>query len=138
MLVINSRIKIPLTEFQFTFSRSSGPGGQNVNKVNTKVLLRWDVTGSPSLPEGVRVRFLEKYPRRITNEGDVIVTSQRFRDQGRNVADATEKLRAMLADAATVPKARRKSKPTRGSRERRLKHKREQSEKKSRRQGMGD
>ena len=135
MLVVNSRLKIPLREFQFTFSRSSGPGGQNVNKLNTKALLRWAVVRSPSLSESVRKRLLSRYRRRVTSEGDLLVCSQRFRDAGRNVADCLEKLRTMLAEVAVAPKRRKPTKPTAGSVRRRLENKRRKSKKKeSRRQ----
>ena len=138
MLVVNSRLKIPLREFHFSFSRSSGPGGQNVNKLNTKALLRWSVAGSRSLSEGVRRRLLAKYRRRITSQGDLLVTSQRFRDAGRNVADCLEKLRNMLAEVATAPKVRKPTKPTGGSVRRRLDQKRRQSRKKELRRDVAD
>jgi len=138
MLEINARISIPLKEFQFTFARSSGPGGQNVNKVNTKVTLHWPVTETESLPPAVRDRFQARYPRRITREGQLVVTSQRFRDQGRNVADCLSKLREMILSVATAPKSRKATKPTRGSRERRLKNKRHKAEKKQSRRGGWD
>ena len=134
MLVVNDRLRIPLREIKFTFARSSGPGGQNVNKLNTKALLRWSVVKSPSLPEPVRRRLLAKYRRRITTDGDLLITSQRFRDAGRNVADCLEKLRTMLAEAAVVPKRRRPTKRTKGSIRRRLDQKRKQSQRKQRRQ----
>ncbi len=134
MLVVNDRLQIPLREIQFTFARSSGPGGQNVNKLNTKALLRWSVVKSPSLPEPVRRRLLAKYPRRITTDGDLLITSQRFRNAGRNVADCLEKLRTMLAEAAVTPKRRRPTKRTKGSIRRRLDQKRKQSQRKQRRQ----
>jgi ribosome-associated protein len=130
MLIVNSRLRIPLAEIQFTFARSSGPGGQNVNKVSSKAVLRWAVVSSPSLPETVRRRFLTKYRRRVTSEGELLMTSQRFRDAGRNVTDCLEKLRAMLADAAEVPTPRRPTKPTKGSVRRRLDNKRKLSQKK--------
>jgi len=130
MLVIDSRLKIPLREFRFSFARSSGPGGQNVNKVNTKATLRWAVLKSRSLPEPVRRRFLAKHGRRVTAQGDLLITSQRFRDAGRNVADCLEKLRALLAGAAVAPKRRTPTKPTRASVRRRLDEKRKQSRKK--------
>ena len=133
MLIINKELKIPLREFRFTFSRSSGPGGQNVNKVNTKALLRWSVAGSPSLPEAVRKRLLAKYGRRVTSEGDLLISSQRFRDAGRNVADCMEKLRAMLGEVAAAPRRRRPTKPTRASVRHRLEQKRRQSRKKRQR-----
>ena len=133
MLEVNHRISIPLKEFQFSFARSGGPGGQNVNKVNSKVTLHWDVTTSPSLPEDVRARFLAQYPRRINKEGLFVINSERFRDQGRNVADCTNKLRDLLLLVATSPKKRRPTKPTKGSKERRLAGKREKSQKKQER-----
>jgi len=134
MLVVNARLKIPLREFRFTFARSSGPGGQNVNKLNTKALLRWPVVRSTSLPEAVRQRLLARHPRRITAEGDLLVSSQRFRDAGRNLADCLEKLRAMLAEVATAPKPRKATRPTRASVRARLDRKRRHSQKKRRRQ----
>ncbi len=132
MLVVNSRLKIPLREFQFTFARSSGPGGQNVNKLNTKALLRWPVMQSPSLPTSVRERLLAKHRRRVTSEGDFLIVSQRFRDAGRNVADCLEKLRQMLAEASVPKKVRKPTKPTRASVRRRL----EQKQKRSRRKQL--
>lgn len=130
MLEVNDRIAIPLKELDFTFSRSSGPGGQNVNKVNSKVTLHWAVTASPSLPDDVRERFVHRFANRISVEGKVVITSQRYRDQGRNVADCTEKLRAMIAEAAVAPRQRKKTKPSRGAKERRLREKRAASAKK--------
>jgi len=133
MLVINRHLSIPLQEFDFSFSRSSGPGGQNVNKVNTKATLRWAVAGTASLPEGIKERFLAKYKRRITNEGELVMQSQRFRDQGRNVADCLNKLREMVLEVATAPRHRRPTKPSKASKERRLVSKREKSQKKQQR-----
>ena len=133
MLRVNSQIQIPLREFDFSFARSSGAGGQNVNKVNTKVTLRWSLDDSPSLTEAVRGRFRRRFGRRITNAGILVVQSQRFRDQGRNVADCLEKLRQMLLEVATPPKKRRPTKPGRAARERRLRNKRKTGERKQQR-----
>ena len=130
MLVINPRLSVPLHEFDFTFSRSAGPGGQNVNKVNTKVTLHWDVEKSPSLPEAVRQRFLERFPRRINKQGQLVVSSQRYRDQGRNVADCLNKVRELVSEVAVPPKRRQPTRPTRASRERRLQEKRHRAERK--------
>jgi ribosome-associated protein len=137
VLVVTRSIRIPRDEFTFTFMRSSGPGGQNVNKVNTKVRLRWDVAKSPSLSEAVRERFQKTYSRRITTEGDLLITSQRYRDQVRNIDDCLEKLRELLASVAAPPRRRKKTKPSRGSKERRLQGKREQSERKRSRRKPG-
>lgn len=118
MLYVTEKISVPLRELNFTYARSSGPGGQHVNKVNTKATLRWDVTGTEALPPAVKARFLEKYGRRLVGDGDLIITSQRFRDRGRNVADCLNKLRLMLLNVSTAPKKRRATKPTAGSRRR--------------------
>ena len=138
MLSVEPDIRIPLREFRFRFARSSGAGGQNVNKVNTKVTLRWAVERSPSLPEGVRRRFVERYRRRITREGELVLTSQRFRDQGRNTADCLEKLRAMLSEAARPPRPRRSTRPSRAQRAKRLSEKRRRSATKQRRGPVPD
>lgn len=127
MLTVNSHIQIPDSEFEWTYARSSGPGGQNVNKVSSKAVLRWNVLASPSLPPEVRARFLSRYGSRLTTEGDLLITSQRYRDQGRNVADALEKLTAMLTEIARPPKRRRPTKPTKGSVTRRLESKQARS-----------
>jgi ribosome-associated protein len=130
MLTITPAIQIPDNEFQFTFARSSGPGGQNVNKVSSKAVLRWSPAASPSLPEDVRSRFLSRYASRLTTEGDLILTSQRSRDQKRNVDDCLVRLREMLLAVTRKPVQRRPTKPTRGSHQRRLEAKRIQSGKK--------
>jgi len=132
-MIINSRIQIPEDELRFTFVRSSGPGGQNVNKLNTKAVLRWSVRGSRGLPEEVRSRLLERFAPRITGDGEVIVTSQRFRDQRQNERDCLEKLREMLLAVATPPKRRKKTRPTRASVQRRREEKRVRSRKKQER-----
>jgi len=133
-LIINARIQIPRDELKMTFVRSSGPGGQNVNKVNTKVLMRWDVTTTTRLTQGVRQRFLVQFARRIAADGYVSITSQRFRDQSRNVNDCMEKLRQMIIAVLEPPKKRKATRPTRSAMEGRLKQKREMSQKK---QGRG-
>jgi ribosome-associated protein len=138
MLRVNGRIQIPLAEFEFSFARSSGPGGQNVNKVNSKAVLRWPIRTSPTLPADVRERFVAKYGNRVTTEGDVVIASQTYRDQGRNVADCLEKLSEMLLSVATRPKIRRPTKPTKGAKERRLKSKQINSQKKQGRQRRSD
>jgi ribosome-associated protein len=125
-----SRYTIPPAELEFTFVRSSGPGGQNVNKVNTKAVLRWAVKQSRSIPEPVRQRFLTRYARRITVTGDVLVTSQRFRDQGRNAADCMVKLQQLLDAVAAEPVKRKATKPSRGAVVRRRESKRLHSRKK--------
>ncbi|HEX3998438.1 MAG TPA: alternative ribosome rescue aminoacyl-tRNA hydrolase ArfB [Pirellulales bacterium] len=126
-------ISVPDSEFQFTFVRSSGPGGQNVNKVNTKAVLRWPVTASPSLMGPVRSRFLSRFASRLTTEGELVLSSQRFRDQAKNRDDCLEKVRAMLEAVAVAPIRRRKTRPSRASVERRLTQKRQLSGRKQQR-----
>ena len=137
MLIVNERLRIPLREIDFQFARSSGPGGQNVNKVSTKAVLRWNMAASPSAPEEVKARLSALHPRRVTREGHVVISSSRFRDQGRNVADCLEKLRAALAAASDPPKPRRPPRPTRASKEKRLQDKRARGEKKRLRGKVG-
>ena len=134
MFSVSPQIQIPDDELIFSYVRSSGPGGQNVNKVSSKAVLRWSPTTSSALSHEVRGRFLGKYASRLTTDGELIVTSQRFRDQHRNAEDCLDKLREMLLAAARKPIARRPSKPTRGSQKRRLDAKRVNSHKKRRRQ----
>ena len=127
MLEVNEQIHIPEDEFSWSFVRSGGPGGQNVNKVASKAVLRWDLNASPSVPEDVKLRFRTRQRRRITTEGELVLSSQRYRDQERNKQDCLDKLAEMLREAAFVPEVRRPTKPTRGSKKRRVEAKRRQS-----------
>src|SRR5262245_37529579 len=115
MLHVNHQLRIPDDEFRWSFVRAGGPGGQNVNKVASKAVLRWHVASSASLPADVKERLRAQQHRRVTTEGDLILTSQRYRDQERNKQDCLDKLRAMVAQAAVRPRARKPTKPTRGS-----------------------
>ena len=139
-LIVNSRIRVPAAEFSWSFVRSSGPGGQNVNKVASKAVLRWNVRDSPSLPDAVRERFLSQYRRRVSAAGELILSSQRYRDQPRNIDDCREKLRNMLLAAATPPKTRKPTKISAAQKAKRLADKRRQSQRKEsrRRPEMGD
>ena len=134
MLDVSPRIRICCGEFTWGVARSSGPGGQNVNKVNSKVMLRWPLLTSAGLPPDVRDRFVAAYRRRMTIEGDLVLTSERFRDQPKNVNDCLEKLRELLLAVAVAPKPRRVSKPTKASKRRRVADKRLRTEVKQRRQ----
>ena len=120
MLDINDRIHIPEDEFSWSYVRSGGPGGQNVNKVASKAVLRWNVLASPSLPPDVKARLQQQQRHRITGDGDLLLSSQRYRDQERNRLDCLDKLRAFVLQATAVPKVRKKTKASRASKERRL------------------
>ena len=138
MLDINDRIQIPDDEFSWSFVRSGGPGGQNVNKVASKAVLRWDLATSSSLPAEVKARLRTQQRHRITNEGDFLLTSSRYRDQERNRLDCLDKLRAFILQATVVPKVRKKKKPTRASKERRLQTKHHRSATKAARRDLGE
>ena len=125
MLEITPRLSIPDAELVERFVRSSGPGGQNVNKVATAVELRFDIANSPSLPEALRERLLARRDRRITDEGVLVISAQRFRTQERNREDARERLAAFIAAGLQVAAPRVATRPTRASKERRLSGKRE-------------
>jgi ribosome-associated protein len=139
LLRINPRISIPRNEIQFTFVRSSGPGGQNVNKVASKAVLRWSAKDCAALPQSVLARLLVKCGRQINDRGELVLSSQRYRDQSRNVADCLDKLRQLVAEAAVVPKQRKRTRIPKSSKEARLKQKRVTGEKKQhRRSEHGD
>jgi ribosome-associated protein len=128
MLAITPAITLADDELIERFVRASGPGGQNVNKVATAVELRFDVARSPSLPEDLRGRLLARRDRRLTDDGVLVISAQRFRTQERNREDARERLVGIIQAALHVPKKRIATKPTKGSKERRLTGKRERSD----------
>lgn len=127
-IVINSRIVIPANELVTSFARSSGPGGQNVNKVNSKAILRWNLRASTAIPDDAKLRFEACFPTRINQNGEVMVSSEAHRDQGRNLSDCYDKLRQLIQAALVVPRQRKKSKPTYGSIQDRLANKRHRSQ----------
>jgi ribosome-associated protein len=127
---VNRNIRIGEDEIDLEFCRSSGPGGQNVNKVSSAVQLRFDVDGSPSLPGGVKYRLKNLAGSRMTKDGVLIIDARNHRTQERNRAEAIDRLTEMLREAAKPPKVRKKTRPTAASRRRRLQSKRRRSEKK--------
>jgi ribosome-associated protein len=120
MIRVTKSIAIEESELEESFVRASGPGGQNVNKLSTAVQLRFDVRGSPSLPEPVRARLLHSGDRRLTRDGVLVISAQRFRSQEQNRQDARERLLALIHSASIAPVPRRPTKPTKASRKRRL------------------
>jgi ribosome-associated protein len=139
-LYITSILEIPLAELRFKFNRSSGPGGQNVNKLNTRAELQYNFAQSAVLSALQRQRIAKKLSARLNSEGLLIVNSERFRTQGRNREDCLDKLSALLAEAIKPPPPkRRKTTPGRAARARRLDGKKRRSErKKSRRRPLSD
>ncbi|MEN8151447.1 MAG: alternative ribosome rescue aminoacyl-tRNA hydrolase ArfB [Planctomycetota bacterium] len=116
-------VRIPHHEIDVDFARSGGPGGQNVNKVETKVVLHWHPRNSKVLSEDQLARLEEKLANRLTKDGAIVVTSSRFRHQERNREDALAKLGKMVADAVKIPRKRKKTRPSRASKERRIQDK---------------
>ncbi len=135
---ISPSIAIDESELEERFVRSSGPGGQNVNKVSTAVELRFDVRRSRSLPDVVAIRLMKLAGRRVTDEGVLVIRAERFRTQERNREDARERLVELVREATIVPKPRLKTKPTRAAKERRLDGKSRRSETKRLRQSRAD
>lgn len=133
MIPVDGGISLDENELQWSFVRSSGPGGQNVNKVSTAVQLRFDAARSASLPEEVRVRLLRLAGRRVAGEGVVVIEARRHRSQEQNRRDALDRLVDLIRKASRQPKPRRKTKPTAASRRRRLERKRRRGEVKRRR-----
>lgn len=129
-LHVDQETTLPAEELDLSFARSSGPGGQNVNKVNSKAVLRWNVKDSQAIYESVKARFLRKYANRINQTGEIVLSADTHREQLRNVSACYDKLRQLILAAKTPPERRRKTKPSRASIERRLAEKKKRSDRK--------
>lgn len=125
--IVVGSLRIPADAIRWQFARSSGPGGQHVNRTSSKAVLWFDAAHSPHLPDDVRRRLLERERGRLTADGELVIASQRHRDQPRNVADCLEKLQVMLERALVQPKVRRGTKTPRAARAKRLDTKRRRS-----------
>jgi ribosome-associated protein len=128
------KFKIPAHEYELSFSRSGGSGGQNVNKVNTKATLHWNALKSESLPPAVLERFMKKFGNKLSDEGVLTLSSQAHRTQHLNIADVIKKLHEMIESIAIPPKLRKPTKPTKSSVNERIKTKKTQGDKKKLRQ----
>jgi len=131
-------IRIPESELEWSYVASGGPGGQNVNKVASKAVLRWNVVASLALPEAVKARFLAQQKNRITVEGELVLSSQKTRDQAVNREDCLAKLDEMIRQAQVVPTVRKATKPSKGAKRRRLADKKHRSGVKESRRSLGE
>ena len=138
LIPINCHLFLDDSEIEESFVRASGPGGQNVNKVSSAVQLRFDLSGSRSLPEEVRERVARLAGRRLTRDGGIVIIAQRYRTQERNRQDALDRLVALIRRAAEPPTPRRPTKPSRAARERRLHAKARRATTKERRRAQPD
>lgn len=138
-LVVQPGLVIPAAELELTAARSGGPGGQHVNKTSSKIVVRFDLEGSPTLSADQKARLRVKIPPRyLTKDGVVVIDAEEERDQARNRARALEKLAEVLRVGLVRPKPRRKTKPTRGSQERRRSDKEKKKRTKEGRRGGYD
>ena len=129
-LVITPWLSIPYSEFELSYARSSGPGGQNVNKVNSKAVLRWNVLASPGLSLDTRARLMEKLATRLTSGGDIVIACDTQRDQIRNREECLERLKDLITQALHRPKARKKTKISKSRKTKNLDSKKKHSQKK--------
>lgn len=136
-VVVNADLTVPRAELTYRATRAGGPGGQHVNTSSTKVELSWDVANSPSLTDAQRACINEKLATRIADDGVLRLTSAGSRSQHQNKEDVTERFGRMVQQALRIPKPRRKTKPSRASKEARLKSKKKRSETKSKRGPVG-
>lgn len=137
-LSINDRVSIPLSEIDLSFARSGGPGGQNVNKVETQVEARWSPGDSAALGPDDRAWLLERLASRLTNAGELLVVSSRYRTQGANRQDALDRLAEVVRAALLRPRKRKKTRPSKAAKQRRIQAKKTRSQTKANRRFRGE
>lgn len=138
MIEVTETVNIPDGELEWSYARSGGPGGQNVNKVSSKAVLRWSMAASTAIADDVKTRLRATFPSRVTADGDVVISSQQYRDQERNREACVTKLVEMVRQVLVRPRPRRLTRPTKGSKERRLAEKKRRSQQKQARRGTLD
>ncbi len=137
-IIINDLVTIPASELQYTASRSSGPGGQHVNKTDSRIQIRWNVPATTAMPDFLKQRVMKVLASRLTEDGDLLLAGDSNRSQRRNKDDVTQRLAALVRDALIPPKPRRRTKPTKASRQKRLDEKRRRSDVKKQRRKKYD
>ena len=137
MLFVTPWLSIPLSEIEIRFARSSGPGGQNVNKLSTKAVLHWKISENRTLPPDLKARIVTRYHSKINEDGELFLSCDSFRNQLQNRREVEEKLRTLVLNVLFPPKLRKKTRITRASREKRLIEKRHASIRKSHRRRPG-
>ncbi len=137
-IVVTERVRVPAREVTLSFARSGGPGGQHVNRTETKVLLRWNPFASSALDDTDRALLRQRLAARLTSDGDLLVTSETHRDQKRNVEDVLERFARIVRDAIRRPTPRKRTRPSRASRERRIQAKKRRSGEKTLRRSRDD